>query len=161
MPIKLFHDQSSAILNEILWDDQLLLLIRVPLASRRYPPSFLSYWESSAGQEISLITPASDWLRQRTGKWDPRPVAQPDICNGACPLEGPLTSEGPTNFYFLLGFRPLHFANTEKRIFFVKICRKNCKMPAWGALTSQGPQFHFSPRISATSFCKYDKTFFL
>ena len=35
-------------------------------------------------------------------------------------------------------------------------------MPAEGPLTSQGsPQFQFSPRISATSFCKYDKMFFL
>ena len=29
-----------------------------------------------------------------------------------------------------------------------------------GLLTSQGPQFQFCPRISATSFCKYKKTFY-
>ena len=29
-----------------------------------------------------------------------------------------------------------------------------------GPLTSQGLQLQFSPRISATSFCNYDKTFF-
>ena len=78
----------------------------------------------------------------------------------ARPPEGPLTSWGPPpNFYILLGFRPLHFENMENRFFCKILQEKNAKFPAEGPLITKGaPQFPFSPRISATLFCKHDKT---
>ena len=38
--------------------------------------------------------------------------------------------------------------------------KKNVRIPAGAPSFSWTPQFQFSPRISATSFCKYDKTLF-
>ena len=56
---------------------------------------------------------------------------------GARSPEGTLTSQGPLNFNFLLGFRPHHFANMIKT-FFVKFCIKNFNIQTEGPLTSQG-----------------------
>ena len=92
-----------------------------------------------------------------------RPVAQQDICDGrGTQCRGTLTSQGPPppNFNFLLGFRSLYFENMEKT-FFWKILQKNVNVPAVGLPNySRAPQFQFCPRISVTSFCKYDKTLY-
>ena len=61
---------------------------------------------------------------------------------GARHPEGPLTSQGPPNFNFLFGFRPLYFENMKTRFF--KCAEKNVNVPAEGPLTTQGPpNFNF------------------
>ena len=73
-------------------------------------------------------------------------VAQPDICNRGHAIRRPPNFSRPPDFNFLLGSRPLYFANMKNML--CKILQKKIKMPAEGPLTSQGlPQFQFPPRI--------------
>ena len=95
-----------------------------------------------------------------SGKWEQR-CRQIFAMGRTTPSGGPPNfSSPPPNFNFFLGFWPLHFANMIKPFLPKIFAEKNVKMPAEGPLTSQAPPIQFSPRTSATSFCKYDKTLF-
>ena len=75
------------------------------------------------------------------------------IGGGARHPEGPLTYQGPP-----ISILPSDFGHFILQKW--KKYKKEQKMSAESPLTSQGipPQFQYSPRISATSFAKYDKT---